>query len=455
LNEYVGIVLLDVVYLLVGAALVVGLGFARALRSFLPYTGLALVVGWALVGSAEALLLTAGLSGSGAEAIAAAAVLTVAALALTRVVRPRAVRFVPTPRGALTWLAAGGLAVTLLELAALLRRALYDQPLAWDAWSFWLPKAESIVYFHGIDTSPGGFTSFTNSDYPPFAPAVESLTYRFAGRVDNGILPLQHWVICAAFVGALAVLLARRVPAWVLWPSLALLLLMPSFNHLLGSSLGDEPLSMAVALGAVTAALWLLEADDRLAVLCSAFLVAATLLKNEGLLYALLIALLLAATARGRRIVVPVALAAVSVAAIVPWKIWLRANDIPRNPAYDPHDLLRYHYLAERISRLGVAIREMPPYFFSWGAWLLALPLALVLAAVVVRRRPALAAFVLGAVAVPFAWYLVEYWITTFPIHWNIRTSADRTSASLAVLCAAVTPLLAAEALRSDRASGA
>lgn len=455
MNEYVGIALLDLVYLAVGSSLVVGLGLARTVRAYLPYAGLALVAGWALVGSAEALLLTFGLSGSVPEALAAAALLSAVPLALARRIRPRATRFTATPPGPLTWIAVGGLAVLMLELAALFRRALYEQPIAWDAWSFWLPKAESIVYFHGIDTSVGGFTSFTNPDYPPFAPAVESLTYRFAGSVDSGILPLQHWVICAAFVGGLAVLLARRAPAWVLWPSLSMLLLMPGFTHLLGSGLADEPLSMAVALAAVSAAIWLLEGDDRVAVFCGVFCVAAALLKNEGILYAVLIAVLLALTARGRRVVVPVAIAAASVAAILPWRIWLRTHHIPRNPAYDPHDLLRYHYLADRIARLGIAIREMPPYFFSLGAWLLALPLALVLAVALVKRLPALSAFVLGVVAVPFAWYLVEYWITTFPIHWNIRTSADRTSASLAVLCAAVVPLLAAEALRSGRARDA
>jgi hypothetical protein len=245
------------------------------------------------------------------------------------------------------------------------------------------------------------------------------------------------------------------VPAWVVWPALAMLLAMPSFTHLLGSSLGDEPLSMAVALAVVAAALWLLDDDPRLAAICGVFAVAATLLKNEGLLYALLIAVLLALAARGRRFVVPGALAAVSVAAIVPWKLWLRANHIPHNPAYDPHDVVRPSYLGDHISRLGTALREMPQYFFAWDAWLLALPLALVLALVLVKRRRDLTAFVVGIVAVAFAGNLVVYWVSTFPIHWYISTSADRTSASLAVLCAAVIPLLAAEAMRGDRARDA
>ena len=50
-------------------------------------------------------------------------------------------------------------------------RARFAEPSDWDAWSFWLPKAKSIVYFGGLDTSTGGFTSFANSegwiDIPP------------------------------------------------------------------------------------------------------------------------------------------------------------------------------------------------------------------------------------------------------------------------------------------------
>ena len=53
-------------------------------------------------------------------------------------------------------LAAGGIAVLLVYLEAVFRRSRLATPAAYDAWSFWLPKAESLVYFHGLDT--GAYT---------------------------------------------------------------------------------------------------------------------------------------------------------------------------------------------------------------------------------------------------------------------------------------------------------
>ena len=449
MSEYLGIALLDLVYAGVGSCALVGLGLVRSGRSFVLHLGLALLVGWALVGTVTSMLLIAGLAAVVWQVLAVSVLVAAACLALTLRVATAITRFAPNPGGLATWVAAGGAGVLLVLLEALGRRSLNSEPSDWDVWSFWLPKAESIVYFHGIDTSVGGFTSFTNSDYPPFAPAVDSLTYRFAGSVDNGIVPLQHWVLAVAFFGALAVLLARRVAPWILWPSLAVLALMPSYVHLVGSALADEPLSACVAVAFVCAALWLLDRDPRLIAVAAVFCVAATLLKNEGVSFTLLIAVLLALTARGRRVVAPLAIAASGILAIIPWRLWLSANDVARTPAYDAHDFLRPDYLAEHIDRLGIAVQEATPYFFSWSAWLLALPLALVLAVALARSRPSLGGFALGAALFALVGNIAIYWVSTFPIHWYIRTTADRTSSTVAVFCAALTPLLAAEALRA------
>ena len=451
MSAYAGVVLLDALYLGVGAAVLAGLGIARTLKAAALHAGLALVVGWALIGTAASLLLIAGLGAVVWQILVAAVIVTGAALMLARRVPARRTRRLRNAAGWQTWIAVAGAAALVVYLEALFWRSRFAEPTAWDAWAFWVPKAKSIVYFGGLDTSAGGFTSFANPDYPPFAPAAESLVFRFAGGVRTDVLPLQHWILVAGFFGALAVLLGRRVPPWILWPSLTLLALMPGFTRLVGSSLADEPLAMLVTLAGICAALWLLEDDARLAVLAGIFLVAGTLLKNEGLLYALLIAILLAVVARGHRAVVPGALAAAAVIAIVPWKLWLSANDVPRTALYDPADLLRPGYLADRSGRLWTAVRDVPGYFFSWDAWLVAVPLALLLALALVGVRPSLSAFVLGTIVVGLAGNLTVYWVSREPIDWYISTTADRTSATLAVFSAAVVPLLAAEALRPRR----
>jgi hypothetical protein len=450
-REALGLLLLNAGYAATGAAVLAGVGLVRSGRSLVLHLGLALVVGWALVGSAAATLLALGLGATVLETAVVAAVIIAAGVALARRVTPRPASFVGAAPGWQTWLAVAGASVLLLVLAALLRRASYAQPVIWDSWAFWLPKAESIFYFDGIDTGPGGFLAMANPDYPVFAPATEALTYRIMGGVDNGVLAVQHWVLAAAFFAGVAVVLGRRVPAWVLWPGLAMAAVMPGFDRYIASSLGDEPLALQLALAGVCGAIWLTNRETAFGALAGVFLVAATLTKNEGFLDALLLALLLAAATRFRRWVAPVAIAAACVVAVLPWKLWLRSQDVPVNPAYDPGDLLRPGYLAGRLDRLSTALLDVPPYFFDWDAWLLTLPLAIALGLALLRRRPGLSLLVIGSVAVVIAGNLTVYWVSTLPVSWYIRTSADRTSFAPVLLCAVLIPLLAAEALATTR----
>src|SRR5436190_2137030 len=125
--------------------------------------------------------------------------------------------------------AGAGVLFLLLAAVELCRRALASGPLDPDVWAFWLPKAKTIVYFGGLDTHAGGFTSYPHPDYPPLAPALDATAFRFMGRADPLPLPLQHWVIAVGFLLALAGLLAGRARPVLLWPGLAVVAMMPSF----------------------------------------------------------------------------------------------------------------------------------------------------------------------------------------------------------------------------------
>jgi hypothetical protein len=159
-SEVAGLVALNVVLVAIGVALLAGIGFVRTPVDALRFIGLALVTGWAAIGITASLALMAGAALTVVEVVALAAVLAGGgALGARFVPAPRGSRARFTAVGAGNALAVAGAAVLLVYLEALFRRARLSEPGAWDTWAFWLPKAKSIVYFDGLDTGQGGFTS--------------------------------------------------------------------------------------------------------------------------------------------------------------------------------------------------------------------------------------------------------------------------------------------------------
>jgi hypothetical protein len=454
--SYLGLAVLDAFLLVAGFGALYGIGLVRGTRDALRHLGLALLVGWALAGIAESFALVLGapldrwVVASLALAIGAAGALLgrrVAAYRLGRVDEP----------GPASWLAVAGAAVVVVQLAGLLRRALGDAaPLQFDAWGFWLAKARTIADFGGLDTAAGGFTSFANPGYPPFVPAVDASAFAFMGNTNAAPLSLQHWVMFAAFLGALASLLSVRVRPAILWPCLALLAVLPTLTSLIGSSLGDEPLILLLGVGGASAALWLLERDARFAALAGIFFAAAALAKNEGMPIALVMALVMlgAALARPpRRLVAPALVFLAPILALAPWKVWLRVKDVQVSPDYRVTDVLHPGLLADRFDRLSYGAHKLPAYMFSPGRWLLAVPLMLVAVVLVARARPALAVLALApVVAIPLG-LLVIWWIGYPPVDFYVATTADRVPAPAVVLAAIFLPLLLAEASRRDEPS--
>jgi hypothetical protein len=163
--------------------------------------------------------------------------------------------------------------------------------------------------------------------------------------------------------------------------------------------------------------------------------------------------LMLAAATRLKpwRTLVP--LIGVTVLAAVPWRVWHAVNDVGDQSDYRFGDTVHFGRLADRIDRLGIALRDLPGYVVDPGRWLLAVPLVLVLAVLLSRRRTGLAAFSAGTVLIAFAGYLAIYWIGLPEIHFYLDTSGERVAAPLAVFCAVLFPLLATEALTGEEPS--
>ena len=455
-SSYFGLAVFDAFLLVAGFGVLYGIGLVRSGRDALRHCALALVVGWAAVGIADSFALILGAPLSRWVVALLAVAIAVAGVLAARRIPPYRLGFVDEP-GRWSWIAVAGAGILLVQLAALLRRALAaGAPTQWDAWAFWLPKARSIVDFGGLDTALGGFTSFANPGYPPLVPAIEASAFAFMGNTTASPLALQHWLIAVAFFGALASLLSARVRPAILWPCLALLSLLPTFTALIGSMLGDEPLMLLLGLGGACAALWLLERDARYAALTGLFFAAAALAKNEGLPIAAVIALTMLGAGiarRPRKLLAPVLVLLAPIVALEPWKIWLRVNDVQVSPDFRLSELLHPALLGDRLSRLSYGASHLPSHIFDPGRWLLAVPLMLVAVFLAAPRRPSLAILALvPVVAVPLG-LLVIYWIGYPPVGWYVATTADRVVASAVVLAAVFLPLLLAEASRRDAPS--
>jgi hypothetical protein len=345
---------------------------------------------------------------------------------------------------------AGGL-VLVFSLVELCRRALSSGPFNNDVWAFWLPKAKTIAYFGGLDLHVGGFTSYPHADYPPLAPATEATSFRFMHAVDPLLLPIQHWVLAVGFFGALVALLGGRVRPAILWPSLAMLSLVPVFDNFVGSALGEEPLVELFALAVAAAAVWLLDPDPRSAALCGLFLAAAVLTKNEGAMLAVALLVMLIATGRPRRRWRTLAaLVAAPALAFVSWQIWLSANHVAVvDRDFKLQDVFHFGYLSDRTDRLRIALGAMPRTLFDPANLLLSVPLALALIALllVTGRSHRLALFSLGTIVLSFFGYALIYWIGKPDIHFYLDSTAVRLMTDVALAGAVLFPLLLTEAL--------
>lgn len=465
MSDALRLALLNAGLLAVGEALLAGSGLVRGWRSAVRLAGLAYLVGWAATGVGLSLALIAGIPFRAVTVLALWALLAAGGLAAVR--RVPASQLQPAPLGlpgragrqarglaggagllatrGLGLAAAGALAAYLVaELLSIIGRRGFFHP---DVWAMWLPRGEMIFFFHGLDLGEGGYTSFAHPNYPPLLPAVDATTFAFLGRADVLLVGPQHWVLIAAFVAALAGLLAYRVRAAIIYPSLLMIALLPAFHSFVGTGLGDESLMVQFVAAGLLMALWLRLGDGRLAALAALFLSAAVLTKSEGLLVAVAVAVVaLIVAGRGRRRW-PLALIGVIALTRLVWWAWLAGHHVARSDDYRLSDALRPGYLGDRFDRLGTGIDGLLAALLGPGRFLVAVPIGLAAAVLCIRLCPRVVGFVLGTGTLVLAGYAVIYWISPMEIHLYIDTSARRIVTPVGILWAALLPLFLAERL--------
>ena len=162
-------------------------------------------------------------------------------------------------RGRGIFVAAIGIAAAGVLMEALLRRSRLAGLYEWDAWAFWVPKAKAIYFFGGLDEDV--FTTLPGPSYPPLVPVLDAAAFHLMGSPDVVTLHLQYSLLGLGFVWALAGVLAERVPAWILWPFVLLVLVAPRIGARFQITEADLLLDYLFVLAALLVVLWILDAS--------------------------------------------------------------------------------------------------------------------------------------------------------------------------------------------------
>jgi hypothetical protein len=332
------------------------------------------------------------------------------------------------------WIAVATLAA-LGVYAVLGYRAAVVHPLdGWDSWSIWSRKGTMLLQSGSLPTafltSPD--YGFMHPDYPMLLPLFESVWFRAVGGPDTQALHGQFWIFFIASLWA-GGYLASRVTRPALWaPVIALVAVTPGVTSQLLQLYADIPMALFLALGALSAGLWLRDREPAYLVIGTLLLAAAANTKNEGLSAAVavtVLALVLSLSrALGRRVLIaPAAALAGLVALVAPWRLWLGAHDIrgdmPVGQGLSPS------YLHERTERVWPSIKAIGAQLSDQGRWNYLLPLALGLVIVCLATgvaRRAAAFYGLAGLAA-FATLVWAYWISPQDLNWHLSTSVDRT----------------------------
>ena len=445
-----GLAALNGAYLILGVTLLWALRGLRRWSDVLRLAGLGYLVGVAAFGTVWTQLLVVRLP-FGVWGLVLTLVCGTAAAGAAGVLlgRPRPRGFVDTDRhasAASLLVTAAGVALTGLLLEALFRSARLQSLQAYDAWAFWVPKGKAIYDFGGLDQQV--FTTFPNATYPPLVPILDAAAFHAMGSADVVTFHLQYWFLVVGATAAIAGCLYRHVPAWLLWPSLVLVLTVPRIASGLLVPQADVLVDVLFVAGALLLALWLRDGRGWRLAAAAVLLAGAGLTKREGLLFAAAALAVALAASYGRHRVVWLRLltvAAVVGAAALPWRLWYRSNGIGGEAPADAG-------AGGSIDRLLDALRLSFDVLFDTALWSVVPLVALIaLGAAFVwgdRRVAAYLAALLGLVFLGGAW--VTYAFRELPI--TAQESANpivRYTGAFVLLSAVATPLLLASVWRS------
>ena len=325
----VGLAALHGLYLAVGASVLWALGGWTRRAELARLLGLAYLLGVAALGVAWTFLLVAGVPFGPATIRSTRAGVAAAGVVVGR---RRGYRVQPgdaSPLGRTALVTVAGVAAAGVYLEALFRAARLEGLFSFDGWAFWVTRGKAVYFFDRLDAQV--FTSVPHPSYPPVVPILDAAAFHAMGSADAVTLHVQYWLLAVGFVAAAAGLLARHVPAWILWPSLVLALVLPRTGMSLLAAQADLPLDYLVVVAAVLLSLWIVDRTPWHLHAAGLLLACGALVKQEGLVLAsCVLVAAFAATLPHRRRAWPAltVVGAATVAVSLPWLLWYRSNGI-------------------------------------------------------------------------------------------------------------------------------
>jgi len=457
-----GLTIDNVVLVVVGYVVLYAIGTVELRLGSLLFVGLAYLVGWACIGVLLTLALLAGINpGIPTFLVIAGGIVGFSGLYGARRSAPISTSRAQVSRSGVAWLLAalpavlGATMIAIASLAAIsvgVKGQLYAGYL--DSFDFWIPKAETIYYAHGID--PGVWATIGHPEYPPLVAVMDALTFHLVGGFHPSVLPFQSTLLGVAFLLSAIALVDRFAPRWISLPSLALLASTPWFWARLQAPLADQMLAYLIAAAALAGVIWLYERNKAALILVFILLAAATLTKLEGALMAGLLALVVATAgiALYRRSALPGLALLAAPAVALPWRLWLHHHALPTSsPDYHATDLLNPDFLSKRWGRLtgsfhalyhGLISAQLQTSVIIWVSVAALVILAL--------RLPVIAGAVTAWFVLSLLGLTVVYWIGRLTLSWYLTTSLSRVGTTVIIVGGTLTPLFLGLALRQRRA---
>jgi hypothetical protein len=314
------------------------------------------------------------------------------------------------------------LAVGLVGYLLFTAASLTDAPIGWDAAHMWELKALALYHYDGVPdqvfTNVSALALF-HLDYPLLQPMFEATIYHGLGHEAVQYVHVELWGLWAAALWTAAWLLApgRRALTWL--PFVVAIGVAGGAQNapVLGNA--DATAGLFVGLGALALGLWLEKRQTPHLVLGALFLAAGANGKKEGLVFAAAVALALVAVLLGLRAWRALGRLAVAGAGalvfVVPWLIYVRANDLPSGDTTPLSTIFSGSFLVDRADRLGPSIESTLGWLVD-PLWSYAAPALLAAAVVclVVRFARPVAVYYVTAVTVMICALLWMYWTGTF-----------------------------------------
>lgn len=330
-----GLATLNLGYTLTGLSLLWGLRALRTWGAVLRLAGVGYLLGLAAFGIVWTTLLVAGVPFGGVEIVVSLVALGAAGVIAGRLRRATFQRGLPRVNASpILLVSAAGIALAGLFLEALFRAARLHSLQAYDAWAFWVPKGKAIFFFGSLDQHV--FTTTPNASYPPLQPILDAAAFHAIGGADAVTLHVQFWFFVVGAVGAVAGLLQQHAPAWLLWPPLLLVLVVPRFGERLLTPQADILVDVFVVVAALLLALWLRDRAGWRVAAAAVLLAGAVNTKREGILFAACVLGVAFVVSRPRHWPRLVAASLAVGSAVLPWRIWAERHDIPPGAPSSP-----------------------------------------------------------------------------------------------------------------------